>query len=158
MIRQLHQPEEKQAVARAILTALPEWFGMAESREEYIRACGTLPVWADFQDGDCRGFIAMKQTSDCAAEIHVMGVAKPFHRQGVGKALFGALYDAARRQGLLFLHVKTVRMGVYPEYDCTNRFYRSLGFRELECLPQLWDAWNPCQIYIRTIERRENET
>ena len=37
MIRQLHQPEEKQAVARAILEALPEWFGIPEAREDYIR-------------------------------------------------------------------------------------------------------------------------
>lgn len=33
-------------------------------------------------------------------------------------------------------------------YDVTNRFYLSLGFREFEVFPTLWDEWNPCQVYV----------
>ena len=47
--------------------------------------------------------------------------------------------------------VLTVSGGKYEEYDDTNRFYLSLGFQEFEVFPTLWDAWNPCQIYIMTI-------
>ena len=36
-IRQLTDAAEKQAVTRLILEALPEWFGIPEAREEYIR-------------------------------------------------------------------------------------------------------------------------
>ena len=36
-IRQLTDSTEKQAVTRLILEALPEWFGIPEAREEYIR-------------------------------------------------------------------------------------------------------------------------
>ena len=50
-----------------------------------------------------------------------------------------------------FIQVKTVQMGKYAEYDDTNRFYLSLGFKELEVFPTLWDEWNPCQIYIMAI-------
>ena len=50
------------------------------------------------------------------------------------------------------MQVKTVQMGRYKEYDDTNRFYRSLGFKELEVFPTLWDEWNPCQIYVMSIE------
>lgn len=42
-------------------------------------------------------------------------------------------------------------MGRYSIYDDTNRFYLSLGFKELEVFPTLWDEWNPCQIYIMAI-------
>ena len=33
----------------------------------------------------------------------------------------------------------------------TNKFYLSLGFKELEIFPDLWDKWNPCQIYIMAV-------
>ena len=36
-IRQLTDAAEKQAVTRLILEALPEWFGIPEAREAYIR-------------------------------------------------------------------------------------------------------------------------
>lgn len=28
------------------------------------------------------------------------------------------------------------------------KFYKSLGFKEFEVFPTLWDEWNPCQIYV----------
>lgn len=37
MIRIVDDIEEKQRIARSILTALPEWFGIPESTENYIR-------------------------------------------------------------------------------------------------------------------------
>ncbi|MGN0971833.1 MAG: hypothetical protein ACI4OY_07745, partial [Aristaeellaceae bacterium] len=48
MIRQLYQPEKKQAVARAILEALPEWFGIPEAREDYIRRSAAQPCFAAY--------------------------------------------------------------------------------------------------------------
>ena len=36
----------------------------------------------------------------------------------------------------------------------TNAFYETLGFREFECFPTLWDEWNPCQVYVKYIEKR----
>ena len=80
-----------------------------------------------------------------------MGVLPRYHRRGVGRALFQALRGDARRRGYEFLQVKTVREGSYPQYDRTIAFYRSLGFRELECFPTLWDEWNPCQILVMAV-------
>ena len=42
-------------------------------------------------------------------------------------------------------------MGKYEEYDQTNQFYISVGFKELEVFPTLWDEWNSCQIYVMAI-------
>ena len=81
-----------------------------------------------------------------------MGVRQERHRQGLGRALFQALYAYARERGLRFLTVKTVEMGRYADYDSTNLFYRSLGFVELECFPTLWDEANPCQVYVMEVK------
>ena len=80
-----------------------------------------------------------------------MGVDRKYHRRGCGRALFAAAKKYAAQTGYSFLQVKTVQMGCYKEYDDTNRFYQSLGFKELEVFPSLWDEWNPCQIYIMAI-------
>ena len=67
----------------------------------------------------------------------------------------GVVRRIARERGYSFLQVKTVQMGRYPEYDATNRFYLSLGFKEFEVFPTLWDEWNPCQIYVMSVDDSE---
>ena len=80
-----------------------------------------------------------------------MGVLRECHRQGVGRKLFEAARAYAREAGFAFMQVKTVQMGRYPDYDDTNRFYQSLGFREFEVFPLLWDEANPCQVYVMSL-------
>lgn len=80
-----------------------------------------------------------------------MGVKKEYHRVGIGKKLFEKARDIARSDGFSFIQVKTVKMGMYDDYDRTNKFYISLGFKELEVFPTLWDEANPCQIYIMNV-------
>ena len=151
MVQELEAPDARAAIAREVLEALPDWFGIPESREEYIRDSRTQPFWAELEGGAVRGFLALKETSPCTAELAVMGVLPAYHRQGIGRALFSAFHQYAREKGYVFLQVKTVREGCYTSYDQTNAFYRSLGFRELECFPTLWGGQNPCQIYIRNV-------
>ncbi len=151
MVQRVEKPDEREAAAREVLEALPDWFGIPESREAYIRDSRAQPFWADLEDGAVRGFLALKETSPYTAELAVMGVLPAYHRQGIGRALFAAFHQYAREKGYAFLQVKTVQEGCYASYDQTNAFYRSLGFRELECFPTLWDRQNPCQIYIRNV-------
>lgn len=144
----VERPAEREAAARTVLQALPEWFGLPESLEEYVRVSRDLPFWADAGDGTVRGFVVLRETSPYAAEVYVMGVLPQYHRQGIGRGLFAALRQYAGERGYAFLQVKTVREGCCEAYDRTNAFYRSLGFRELECFPRLWDERNPCQVYV----------
>ena len=58
---------------------------------------------------------------------------------------------AASACGYSFMQVKTVQMGRCEEDDRTNRFYISMGFKEFEVFPTLWDERNPCQIYVMTL-------
>ena len=145
-------PEEKQAISREILEALPEWFGIPEARENYIAESADQPFFCAREGERALGFLCLKETGKDTVELSVMGVLKEFHRKGIGSALVKAAQKYAARAGYSFLQVKTVQMGHYPEYDATNRFYLSLGFREFEVFPTLWDEWNPCQIYVMALQ------
>ena len=151
-IRFVAEPEQRSAIAREVLLDLPEWFGIPEYTENYIRACAEMPLWACEQAGEPVGFIAIKETSPYAVELNVMGVKKAYHREGIGKALFEAMRSFVKAQGYSFLHVKTVDEGHYQEYDDTRLFYESVRFRKLEVLPELWDPENPCLLMIQYIQ------
>lgn len=150
-ITRITDDQQKQAIARAILEALSEWFGIPESREEYIADSAGRIFFCAMEDDEPIGFLYLKETGAATAELAVMGVVKAHHRRGVGHALFDAAHAAAREAGYAFLQVKTVQMGRYPDYDATNRFYLALGFREFEVFPTLWDEHNPCQVYVMAL-------
>lgn len=151
MIRRVHDKAEKESIAAAILHALPDWFGLPDSTQDYINESHKMPFWAAFDGEKPVGFIAMKETSSHTAEIYVMGVLPEYHRSGIGRKLYDELECFAKEGGYSFVQVKTVQMGKYVEYDRTNRFYMAMGFKELECFPTLWDECNPCQIYVKYI-------
>ena len=150
-ILEILSPTEKKAISRDILEALPDWFGIPEAREEYIKNSSGEIFFAALERETPMGFLTLKRTGKDTVELAVMGVRKEYHCQGIGRALFEVAKTRARELGYTFLQVKTVQMGRYPEYDATNRFYLSLGFREFELFPTLWDEWNPCQIYVMYI-------
>ena len=143
MVRVVNERETKQKIVRIILEALPDWFGIPEAREDYIaKSADEMMVAAWIQDCPV-GFLCLKETGKDTAELEVMGVLQAYHRQGIGRSLFEAAKRVAIDHGYSFLQVKTVKMGCYEEYDKTNLFYLSLGFKEFEVMPTLWDAWNP---------------
>ena len=147
-VREIGDPAARKAIAREILEALPDWFGIPEARESYIAESAGRPFWAAFREERPVGFLCLKETGRATAELAVMGVRRELHGQGIGRELFAAARAWAGRQGYSFLQVKTVQMGRYEEYDRTNRFYLSMGFQEFEVFPALWDECNPCQIYV----------
>lgn len=150
-IRQIGCDAEKERIARTILEALPDWFGIPEATEEYIADSKGRPFFCAC-DGDIPvGFLYLKETGRHTVELAVMGVRQEYHRKGIGSMLFAQARQEAVRLGYSFIQVKTVQMGRYAIYDDTNRFYLSLGFKEMEVFPTLWDECNPCQIYIMAI-------
>jgi len=151
MIKFITDKELKAEIAAEILYNLTEWFGLPDSTKEYIENSMEMPFWAYYVEDKPVGFIVLKQTSPSTAEIYVMGILKEYHRQGIGKALYSAFETYAQDCGYEFTQVKTVQRGRYESYDITNRFYENLGFKELECFPNLWDEWNPCQLYVKYI-------
>ena len=142
---------DKQRVTRDILEALPDWFGIPQARERYIQDSTGKDFFCAFDGERPVGFLYLSQTGRDTVEIALMGVLKEYHRKGIGRTLFEHAKKEAHEKGYSFIQVRTVQMGRYPEYDNTNRFYLSLGFKELEVFPTLWDEWNPCQIYIMAV-------
>ncbi|MCR5221642.1 MAG: GNAT family N-acetyltransferase [Lachnospiraceae bacterium] len=148
MIERITDPAKKKEIARTVLEALHDWFEVDESREKYIEESAGQIFLADREDDKYAGFLCLKETGSKTAEIAVMGVLKEFHRRGIGRKLFDEARIAAKDAGYEFMQVKTVRMGVYEDYDITNRFYLSCGFKEFEVIEELWGKENPCQIYV----------
>ena len=130
---------------------LPEWFGIPEAREEYIRDSAGRTFFCAEENEKAVGFLYLKQTGKDTVELAVMGVLKTHHRKGIGRDMFDEAKRIAAEHSYSFIQVKTVQMGKYQEYDETNRFYLSLGFKEFELMPNLWDKWNPCQIYVMSL-------
>ncbi|MBQ4271122.1 MAG: GNAT family N-acetyltransferase, partial [Clostridiales bacterium] len=129
MVEQITDKETKRAIARTILESLREWFEVDESREGYIRDSADWIFLADKEDDRYAGFLCLKETGKETVELAVMGVLKEYHRNGIGRALFQEAKKTAKEAGYSFMQVKTVEMGMYEDYDITNRFYLSCGFK-----------------------------
>ena len=151
IVKMIENPEERHAIARDVLDDLPEWFGIPESKEEYIRESGALPFFAAAEGEEIIGFMAMKETSPYTCEIYVTGAKKRFHRSGAGSAMYAAFEAYAKEMGYRFAQVKTVAAGYYAEYDATRMFYEHLGFVALEVFPTLWDESNPCLVMVKAL-------
>ena len=111
---------EKMKLTRYILEALPEWFGIPEAREEYIRDSAGKSFFCAYHEDEPVGFLYLKQTGKDTVELAVMGVLKEYHRNGIGKALFETAKKVACEKGYSFIQVKTIQMGKYEDYDKTN--------------------------------------
>ena len=156
MIRFIEDKTERRKISREILESLTDWFEVEASREQYIAESAEQPFWASVNGDVNEGFLCLKETGKETMELAVMGVRKECHRKGIGRKLFAAARDYAARQEYEFIQVKTVRSGVYEDYDITNEFYKSLGFKELEVFPEYWDEANPCQIYVMSLKSAIN--
>lgn len=146
---EIKDKKEKEKIGNLVLDDLTDWFSIGESRKTYIEESLDKRFLAIFLDDKPVGFLVMKETSKDCVEIFVMGIMKKYHRLGLGKQLIEAFEDLASNLSFTYAQVKTVRSGIYEDYDKTNEFYRAMGFKELECFPSLWDDNNPCQIYIK---------
>ena len=150
-IREVIDKQEKQKITRLILESLTEWFGIEESRENYIKDSADCDFVAAYDNDKPIGFICLKKTGKDTIELYVLGILKEYHRKGIGRKLFDKARKITKSKGYSFIQVKTVKMGKYKEYDDTNRFYISLGFKEFEVIDDLWGEENPCQIYVMNI-------
>ena len=147
-IEEVKDEDQKTAVVAEVLKDLPEWFGIPESTQAYIEGAKELQVWAAYQENELTGFVSLSYSSEECAEIDCIGVKKAHQGRGIGSQLLAALESEARKN-VDYLQVKTVAEGSNKDYDRTNVFYRSLGFKKLEIFPQLWGPQNPCQILIK---------
>ena len=95
--------EDKKSITRNILEELPEWFGIPEAREEYIRDSAGKVFFCAMENEKDLGFLYLKETGKDTVELAVMGVLKEYHREGIGKELFNRAKKAAKEMGYSFI-------------------------------------------------------
>jgi len=139
---------------RKILKALPTWFGIPASVEDYVATADRSPtVIASLGDEDV-GLLTLVRHSRYSAEVYVMAVLPELHRQGIGRELLGHAEDVLAADGVEFLQVKTLSPSKTDDgYDKTRAFYLAYGFRPLEELRNLWGADNPALQVIKVIPK-----
>jgi len=144
----VEDPAARSDLCRTILEALPDWFGIPEAVERYIRDVASLPTFAVGDDG----FLTLKLHTEPAAEIYVMGVLPASQGHGMGTALVAAAEDYLREREIEFLQVKTLGpSNPDPEYARTRHFYEARGFRPLEESTKIWGEENPCLIMVKSL-------
>ena len=152
IIKEICDIQEKKEISTSILESLPNWFGIQESTQEYISESSNLTFFAAIDESKPLGFISIKENNRYTAEIYVRGVLPECHNQGIGTSLLSRVLQWAKEKGYEFLQVKTLDES-HPDiyYAKTRKFYTSVGFKPLECLPDLWGKENPCLIMIQHI-------
>ena len=105
MVEFIIDEEDKKRISRAVLSSLPEWFGIPESAEEYIAVSAGLPFWTVYADGEPAGFLALRETGPAAVEIFVMAVRKEYHRLGLGRTLWLECLKYAQKQGYQYMRI-----------------------------------------------------
>lgn len=151
-IEEVFDETQKIEIATNILRTLPHWFGVPESTQEYIDKSSKLPFFSAVDESKVLGFVSIKENNQYSVEIYVMGILLDYHRKGIGRALIDSVMSWTKERGYEFLQVKTLDES-HPDlhYSNTRKFYLSVGFRPLECLPELWGKENPCLIMIKHI-------
>ncbi len=147
MIKEITNSKKKQIICRQILENLPESFGIASSREEYIENIKNQKVW--YVENNNQGIIVIRETSKIAIEIVLVAVKKDYQHQQIGSKLIRQILDYSQVKGYKYVHVKTIAEGYFLEYDIANKFYQKHGFEQLEVINELWSTKHPCQIYIK---------
>jgi len=138
-------PETKSEICNDVLRSLPDWFGDEESLMEYVAGVQDKPFYA-VMDGDAAvGFVSVLAHNQYTAEIYVMGIKEPYHRQGLGRKIVEVCKDFCRANDMEFLTVKTLDAGrESASYEKTRKFYYSVGFKPLEVFTTIWGEVNPC--------------
>jgi GNAT superfamily N-acetyltransferase len=132
-----------------IVRALPDWFGLEEPIQGYVRDAHTLPNLVAVEDGTVVGVCLLRHHTPVAAEIELLAVPPDRHRQGIGRLLVERAVADLRADGVRLLQVKTFGpSGDSPEYERTRAFYAAIGFLPLEERTDIWGPEDPCLISV----------
>jgi GNAT superfamily N-acetyltransferase len=137
---------------KALIAALPEWFGLPDSNAAYLRNLSLLPSWVALVDSEVAGAITLEQHFQASFEVHFMAVRPENHRRGIGRALLDRLEAEVRARAGRWLHVKTLAPShPDPFYARTRAFYEAMGFSPLFESSAFWSADNPTLVLVKRL-------
>jgi GNAT superfamily N-acetyltransferase len=146
------QPTGAGPSTRLILRALPTWFGIPTSVDDYVAVADRTPTVVAALGGTDVGGTTIVRHSEYSAEVYVMGVLPEYHRRGIGRAMLRYGEEALARDGVEFLQVKTLSPRHPDEgYQRTRAFYLAYGFRPLEEFPRLWSPDQPALQLVKGV-------
>ncbi len=73
IIKEICDIQEKKEISTSILESLPNWFGIQESRQEYISESSNLPFFAAIDESNPVGFISVKEIIDILLRFMLWG-------------------------------------------------------------------------------------
>ncbi len=145
----------KQKVCSEVLRDLPEWFGIEEATKHYIDSVVNYPFITAYNDSnEVMGFYSIREENKATLDMHVLGVKKKYHNQGVGTVLQNYIYEYAKDKGYKYLLVLTLSKSHSDKgYALTRDFYHKNGFIDIYENDKIWGKSSPTQIMIRSIPK-----
>ena len=102
LIKQIDSDAEKGNIARTILEALPDWFGIPQAREEYIAGSRGKPFFCAFDAERPVGFLYLKETGRHTVEVGGHGRGQGMPPSGHWPEPLGAGKGKSRADGIFF--------------------------------------------------------
>lgn len=157
VIREITEAELKMEITDKILHALPNWFAIERSIQDYIEKSAEQPFWGVFEKEEAIGFLAMKPHNPLHAELCVMGILPQYHRISIGRGLFNTFQNYCISKNYKYISVKTLDASHTDEsYAKTRKFYEAMGFVPFEVFKTVWNEENPCLIMIKDLKDADN--
>jgi len=139
------------AACTAILRALPQWFGIEQSIQEYAQNLTALDGFVAEETGAIAAFVGLKRYGDAAIEIDVIAVKPESRRQGLGRSLLAHVEKHATSPQTRLLHMKTLAPSdPDPNYAETRAFWEANGYIPMDA-HDLWGEENPCQVMVKPL-------
>lgn len=150
--RQVDDPVEKSCITERILRALPDWFGIEEAIQKYVREVAEKDFFTINVGDRAVGFVSIHHHNAFTSEIYCMGIYQEVHRRGFGQRLLQEVAPRLEAEEKKFLTVKTLGDSFPdPAYARTKQFYQSMGFYPLEESLAIWGAETPCLVMLKPL-------
>ncbi|MBA2650868.1 MAG: GNAT family N-acetyltransferase [Tatlockia sp.] len=125
-------PDDAEHLCRTITRDLPEYFGLPECNESYVKGLREHVNFAFKYENSFVGLLSLAFPYPQAGQVYWMGILREHQGKGLGQLLIHEAAHFAKVKGAKLLTVETLSKKASDEnYLKTYQFYESLGFQPL---------------------------
>jgi ribosomal protein S18 acetylase RimI-like enzyme len=103
---ELKDSSKKARICESILRSLPEWFGIEEALQAYVRGVMDTKFFTVQVGSRPVGFASILEHNEFTSEIYCMGIFEEVHGRGLGEKLLQTVEASLRQDKKKFLTVK----------------------------------------------------